>query len=113
MSDAKKGKNHPMYGKNHSEETKTKISEGNKGKTHSEKSKTKISDALKGKNRPKGSGRPCQQIVVTDITNNTTNYYDSIREAARVLNIEKSVIVKYFYNNQTKPYKGQYTFKKL
>ena len=106
MSDTHKGKTH-------SDETKIKISESNKGKTHSEESKTKISDALKGKNRTKGSGRPSQQIEVTDITNNTTNYYDSIREAARALNIEKSVIVKYFTNNQTKPYKGQYTFKKL
>jgi hypothetical protein len=83
------------------------------GRKHSDKTKTKISDALKGRNRPKGAGIPSQQIEVTDIINNTTNSYDSIREAARALNINNATIVKYFANNQQKPYKGQYTFKKL
>jgi hypothetical protein len=34
-------------------------------------------------------------------------------EAARALNINLTVIVKYFANNQKKPYKGRYTFKKV
>jgi len=34
-------------------------------------------------------------------------------EAARALNINHTIIVMYFANNQTKPYKGRYTFKKL
>jgi len=34
-------------------------------------------------------------------------------EAARVLNIPRTSIAYYFANNQQKPYKGQYTFKKL
>ena len=70
------GKNHPLYGKNHSEETKQKMSEVkyNKnlneetkqklseakagkshplyGKNHSEETKQKISEATSGKNRP-------------------------------------------------------------
>jgi len=100
----------PMYGRNHSEESKTKISDAMTGKNHSEESKTKISDAMKGKAKPEGSGRPSQQIEVTDIKKNITTYYDSIREAARVLNIHKSVIDNYFSRNQTKPYKGKYTF---
>jgi hypothetical protein len=33
-------------------------------------------------------------------------------EAGRALNIDYTRIVKYFANNQQKPYKGQYTFKK-
>jgi len=53
-----------------------------------------------------------QQIEVSDIKNNTTTYYDSISEAARALNINKSVIDMFFKNNQQKPYKGQYTFTK-
>jgi group I intron endonuclease len=105
----------------HSDETKTKISDAQKGKTLSDETKSKISDALignthgfkKGQEKIDGSGRPSQQIEVTDIKNNTTICYDSISEAARVLNINKSRISEYFSNNKQKPYKGQYTFKKV
>ena len=58
MSERMKGENHPMYGirgkdchnygKQHSEETKKKISEANKGKTRSEETKKKIGEAKKG-----------------------------------------------------------------
>ena len=65
------------------------------------------------KDKPKSLRRPSQQIEVTDIKNNQTTTYDSIREAARALNIDHTRIVKYFSNNQQNPYKGQYTFKKL
>jgi NUMOD3 motif. len=53
-----KGEMHPMYGKNHSEETKRKISENHHdvsgennpmyGKKHSDESKEKMSNKLKG-----------------------------------------------------------------
>lgn len=43
------GENHPLYGKNHSEETKRKISKANKGNHHSEETKQKMSIAKKGK----------------------------------------------------------------
>ena len=108
----------PMYGRKHSEETKQILSDVNKEKTLSEKTKKKkISDAMigntnkKDKQKSSGSGRPSQQIEVTDIKNNQTTTYDSIRAAARALNIYKSRILKYFSNNQQNPYKGQYTFK--
>jgi group I intron endonuclease len=96
MSDAKKGENNPMFGKNLSEETRTKISESKKGKP-----------------KPKGSGSPSQAIEVTDIKNNTTISYDSISEAARALNINESSIRSSLRYNSKKPYKGQYTFKRL
>ena len=54
-----------------------------------------------------------QKIEVFDLQENTTTYYNSFNEAARALNISHSVIVMYFTNNQQKPYKGRYTFKKL
>ena len=104
MSDAKKGDNHPMYGKNHTEKTKQIMSDAKKGNTNGFK---------KGKPRLEGAGKPTQAIEVTDIKNNTTISYDSISEAARVLNISKSRIFEYFSKNQQKPYKGQYTFKKV
>ena len=49
MSEAQKGKNHPMYGKTLSEEHKKKISESLKGKTLSAKTRKKMSEAQKGK----------------------------------------------------------------
>ena len=67
----------------------------------------------RGKPKTIWSGRPSQQIEVFDITKNQTTTYDSISEAARALNINHTRIVKYFANNQTKSYKGRYTFNKL
>ena len=43
------GKDHPMYGKHHSEATKEKLRQINLGKTHSEETKKKMSEAQKGK----------------------------------------------------------------
>jgi len=54
-----------------------------------------------------------QAIEVTDLQEKTMTSYNSINEAARVLNIPKSVIDKYFSRNQTKPYKDKYTFNKI
>lgn len=44
--------NKPMLGKHHSEETKEKISVGNKGKRQSKETKKRISEALKGEKSP-------------------------------------------------------------
>lgn len=44
-----KGKNHPMYGKHHTDDTKTKLSDINKGKTLSDETKRKISNSSKGR----------------------------------------------------------------
>jgi len=46
------GKNHPLYGKPRSEETKLKLKVANTGKTHSEETKDKISKANSGENHP-------------------------------------------------------------
>jgi len=111
----------PMSGRTHSDDTKIIMSDAKKGKTHSNETKIIMSDAKKGENNPmfnkpraEGAGRPSQAIEVTDIKNNTTTYYDSIREAAKALNIPHFTIIRnYIIKNQKKPYKGQYTFKKL
>lgn len=47
--DLREGKNNPFYGKKHSEESKKKISLGNKGKVFSDGHKIKLSEANKGK----------------------------------------------------------------
>lgn len=103
MSEAKKGENNIMYGKNHTEETKQTISDVMVGNTNGFK---------KGESRAKGSGRSSQVIEVTDITNNTTISYDSISEAARALNCNISSILKNLKSNSKKPYKGRYIFTK-
>jgi len=53
------------------------------------------------------------KIEVFDKDTNQTTYYDSINKAARALNINHAIIVKYFSRNQKKPYKGKYIFKKI
>jgi hypothetical protein len=95
-----------FFGKNHSDESKTKISDAAKKIDHSGRFKP-------GQPKTEGSGRASQQIEVTDITNDTTTSYDSMSAAAIALNINKRRISAYFLNNQVKPYKGRYTFKKL
>ena len=90
MSDAKKGEKNPMFGKT--------------GENH----------PMYNKPRAEGAGKPSQAIEVTDNKNNQTTTYESICEAARALNIPShKSISKYFSNNQQKPYKGQYIFKKI
>jgi group I intron endonuclease len=126
----------PMSGREHSEESKTKISDTHKkidhsgrfktGHEHSDDIKQKISDAMVGKTNRKDTTQSDDtkkkiseampnsiKIEVTDNKNNQTITYDSIHEAAKALNINHTRIVKYFSRNQKKPYKGQYTFKKL
>ncbi|KAG0632589.1 GIY-YIG endonuclease, partial [Tuber brumale] len=138
----KPGKDHPMFGKNLSDEVKMQFFDKDTNETTRYDSISAAARALnikqahismyfannqqkpykgrytfnkrKGKPRTEGSGRPSQQIEVFDKENNQTTIYDSIREAARALNIPSyKSISKYFTNNQQKPYKDRYTFKKV
>lgn len=52
MSIARQGEKHPMYGKRHSAETRTKISESQKGRILTEETKERMSQAHKGR-KPK------------------------------------------------------------
>ena len=80
-----------------------------------------MSEAKKGEKNPmynkpraEGAGSPSKAIEVTNIKNDTTTSYDSMGEAARVLNLPSyKIISDYIKNNQKKPYKGRYTFKKI
>jgi group I intron endonuclease len=110
MSEAKKGENNPKYGKTGEASPLfgTKLSDG---------TKNKISDALTGENhpmygkpKPEGAGMSSQVIEVFDNKNNKTTTYESIRAAARDLEVDMSIITNYFSRNQQKPYKGRYTF---
>lgn len=75
--------------------------------------KTGDKHPLFGKVKPEGSGRPFQRIEVLDLLTNEKLEYNSIGAAALALNIKQSRISTYFSNDQQKPYKGRYIFKKL
>ena len=152
---AARRENNPNFGKNHTEETRTKISPsphlGGFGMLYQEKiilimekicpmklnqkyrmlKRVKILVkklekkylilkkaplrarvlvlAARRENNPNS-----QQIEVIDLKEITTTYYNSFREAARALNIPNHCIISnYIKNNQKKPYKGRYTFKKI
>ena len=112
-------------GYKHSEETRAKISVAGKGKTLSELTKAKMSDSQKavnrsgknhpmfGKAKPEGAGTPSQKIEVLDLLTNERIEYESINAAALALGVNRSTISLYFINNQKKPYKNRYTFKKI
>jgi group I intron endonuclease len=57
MSDARKGENNPMYGKNHTEETKTIMSDAKKGENN----------PMYNQPKPEGADKPSQQIEVFDM----------------------------------------------
>jgi NUMOD3 motif/NUMOD1 domain len=90
MSESKKGENHPLYGKFHSEETKISMSEAKKGTTLSEETKIKISNTLKGKitleeTKVKMSESLGTAVEVFDKEKNETTTYSSGRQAAKAL----------------------------
>ena len=104
----------PMSGRTHSDETKQIISDYQKKIDHPGRFKKGENNIMYGKPKSLGAGMPSQSIEVTDVKNNTTTCYDSIREAARELNLPNPTIISnYIKNNQKKPYKGKYTFNKI
>jgi hypothetical protein len=89
------------------------------GYKHSEENLAKMRVAKKGENNPMfGKKNSASQpnsikIEVTDLYLNSKTTYNSVREAARALNIDRKTISNYFKNNQIKPYKKRYVFTKI
>lgn len=54
-----------------------------------------------------------KKIEVTDLELDTKTSYSSIYAAAKALNINHGTILGYFRQNQQKPYKRRYIFKKI
>jgi group I intron endonuclease len=96
-------------GHQHTEETKTKISEAQIGRKHTEETLAK----LRGRDRPAGAGKPGQKIEVLDKETNLTTTFDSFSAAATALGIRQEAIKNYLALNQQKPYKGRYIFSKV
>jgi hypothetical protein len=75
-----------MSGRKHSDKTRTIISEAKKGENNPMFGLTGQIDNSgrfnKGQSKPEGSGKPSQQILVTDSELNITTFYNSMSEAA-------------------------------
>lgn len=84
ISKVTKGENNPMYGKNHSEETKAKISEANKGRKHTEEANAKKTGLSK---------------IVLDTQ--TGVFYNSATEAAFYYDINESTLRGYLQGRRT------------
>jgi group I intron endonuclease len=108
MSAAKQGKNHPFFGKYHSEETLAKMSDSQKAVD-----RLGVKNPRFNKERPEGAGKPFQRISVLDLLKNEYTEYDSVSAAALALDIKPTIISRYFQNNQKSPYKKRYIFKKI
>jgi group I intron endonuclease len=98
----------PMTGRNHSEETKQKMSEVKLGILRSEDTRRRISEAKKGMTKTEGSGSPSVPIEVLDLDTGIKTVYPSMSEVARALGAPNSSISVYVYRNTKKPYRGRY-----
>jgi group I intron endonuclease len=87
LSTAKKGKNHPMFGKTHLRAPKGTLEETISKITASQPNSIKIE--------------------VLDLERNTKTISPAAGSAARALNINRKTISNYFNLNQKKPYKGR------
>ena len=97
MSEVRKGEKAPMYGKYHSEETKSKISESLKGKHHSEETKRKMGESRKGENNGMygvhryGKDSPSSKTVIC-LT--TRRIFYSAKEGAEYYNMTGSNVTQ-------------------
>lgn len=93
-------------GKRLSKETKLKISQSGKGRKHSEETKIKISESNKGRvvsNKTRKllkKRNECKQVLQLDLNNNLITKYTSIKEAARVNNLDAATISRCCHNKK-------------
>jgi len=99
-----------MLGRKHSPETIEKMSVSQKA---FDRTKEKNPSVFSGQTRSKEAGSPPIMMEVFDTHTNETTIYDSTHAAARALDIPQPIISTYFANNQKKPYRGRYIFKKV
>lgn len=90
MSIARKGKNHPLYGKHHSKETKRKLSE-----------------AKQGENNPMA-----RAILCYDLNNNFIKEYNCLSDASRELNLNVCNIWGACNGKQKRVKKYKFKYKK-
>jgi group I intron endonuclease len=104
MSVAKKGKNHPLYGKKISEEHLAKL----RNRKLSKKTKALISAARLGKSYLSESAKAkmskesvtAKAVKVIDLETNETSLYTSIKKAANVIGVTQPLLSKRLKKNQ-------------
>lgn len=105
------GKNNPMYGKHHTEESKRKISESvtgmknpNYGKHFTDEHKAKISESNKGKhNNQFGTNNPnAKPIFCIELD----KYYGTVKEAVSDFKVSYKTLLRRLKDG--KPIKGKY-----
>lgn len=110
---ARLGENNTFYGKTHTEETKTLMSEAKKGKVKSEETKQKMSEVKSGVNHPLFGKTPSigtKALISAALGGGTIFGYDSdgilvntfcsTREAAKFLNCSHVSIANYIKNGK-------------
>ena len=119
MSESKKGKDNPFFGKAHTEELKwSEAKKGkNLGKNLSEDTKAKMSEAHKGKNlseetKAKISAAQGTAIKVLDLKTNEKKTYTSMSNAAKALGITKQTLSKHLKTTNSFVLKGCYLIEK-
>ena len=119
IGSAQLGEKNHMFGKSHSEEVRSKISKANKGRTISEHHKQAVSKAQKGKTLSNSTkqylrelnlyGKSAKAKQVLCIETGVT--YSSVSEAAHVINIHYSSIVKVCNGTRSKAGGFSWTYK--
>lgn len=92
-----KGENNPMYGKNHTKESKLKMSNNSKGQKVSEATRKKISKATQSKNNPMWKG----------YCHTPFGIFNTAAEASKKLNINK-ITIQYRCNTASRKFKEWY-----
>lgn len=108
-SNKNKDENHPMYGKHHTEKSKTKISESRKGKNCgednylygkqlAEETKQKISNTLKGRNCGKDNpnfgckSKQAKKVAQYDKNGKLIKVFNCCMDVVRELNVSQSAV---------------------
>lgn len=123
ISDANKGKNHPLYGKTHTEEAKQKISEALKGRRFSEETLQKMRKSKSKSNShshshseetlqkmsevKKGNKHSAKKVVCGN------KMFNSLRECSEFYKISYSTMSNWLYGRNLGSEKAKYYMEKL
>lgn len=103
------GENNPMFGKSHSEETRTKISKSHIGKKLDEEVKEKIKKSNIGKHAGSKNSQAIK-IKVINLVDNSERIFGNMREAAKEIGVSYPCVKS--YSRREVPY-GDFLMKRI